>query len=170
MTLSITNRREPRSWLYLLPRLGLGALFVYAGAAKLWDVQAFGVIIARYHLVPEPLLLPAAVGLPLLEVLAGLGLICGVRGSLTLLSALLVMFAGVLWFGVLEGLDIDCGCFAPQDLAEHDGLRQALYRDLALLAVAAYLYLWRWRGAISAKTRGWRLIWQKTNMREEING
>jgi hypothetical protein len=166
----IANRRDFWSWPNLLPRLGLGILFVYAGAVKLWDVHAFGVVIARYHLVPEFLLLPAAMGLPLLEVMAGLGLVCEVRGSLTLISALLVMFAGVLWFGVLQGLDIDCGCFAPQDLAEHDGLRQALYRDLALLALAAYLYLWRWRGAIRFKSRGWRWNWNKTNTREEISG
>lgn len=62
-----------------------------------------------------------------------------------MLATLLVMFAVVLWFGALQGLDIDCGCFSSSDLAEHDSLRQALHRDLIMLAMAAYLYLWRWR-------------------------
>ena len=145
-----------RSWPYLLPRLGLGLVFVWAGAVKLLDVHAFGVVLARYGLLPEPLLWPAALGLPILEVLAGLGLALGVRGSLSLITAMLALFAGVLWFGVLKGLEIDCGCFSPGELAQHDGLRQALYRDLALLAVAAHLYLWRLWPRLARTDRGRR--------------
>jgi hypothetical protein len=69
---------------------------------------------------------------------------------------MLVLFAGVLWFGVLKGLEIDCGCFSPAEVAEHDGLRQALYRDLGLLAVAAYLYLWRLWPRLAGLASGWR--------------
>ena len=42
-------------------------------------------------------------------------------------------------------LDIDCGCFGPNDpeaVAFHD-LRGAFYRDLLLMLLIAYLYLWR---------------------------
>ena len=137
------NTRSLVAWPEMLPRLALGAVFVYAGAVKLLDPQAFGVVIARHGLLPEPLLWPTALGLPALEVLAGLGLVLGLRGSLTVVSSLLALFAGVLWFGVLRGLEIDCGCFSAGELAEHDGLRRALYRDLAMMAVALYLYAWR---------------------------
>ncbi|MBI5524476.1 MAG: hypothetical protein HY910_17765 [Desulfarculus sp.] len=160
--------RAPRSWLYLLPRLGLGLVFVWAGAVKLLDIHAFGVVLARHALLPEALLLPAAVGLPLLEVVAGLGLMAGVRGGLTLVSGLLVLFAGVLWFGVLRGLEIDCGCFSPGELAQHDGLRQALYRDLAMLAVAAHLYLWRWRHHPSRAGRPWPRTASSRHHQQEI--
>jgi uncharacterized membrane protein YphA (DoxX/SURF4 family) len=169
LALPIIRHFNSWAWPYLLPRVGLGLLFIYAGATKLLDIHAFGVVMARYGLVPEALLLPAALGLPLLEILAGLGLILELRGSLSLVSALLVIFAAVLWFGVLQGLEIDCGCFAPRELAEHDSLRQALYRDLALMAVAAYLYLWRWRRGQSPKPHGWRWDWNKSNPREEIS-
>ncbi|MBI4800777.1 MAG: DoxX family protein [Desulfarculus sp.] len=144
-----------RSWPYLLPRLGLGLVFVWAGAVKLLDIQAFGVVLARYSFLPEALLPPAAVGLPLMEVVAGLGLMAGVRGSLSLITGMLALFAGVLWFGVLQGLEIDCGCFSPDELASHDGLRQALYRDLAMLAVAAHLYIWGWRHAPARTGSAW---------------
>jgi uncharacterized membrane protein YphA (DoxX/SURF4 family) len=144
----VAIRRDAWAWLYLGLRLGLGLVFAYAGAAKLLDIKAFGVIIARYGLVPEPLLLPAALGLPALEVLAGLGLALDLRGSLGAVTAMLAMFCGVLWFGILRGLEIDCGCFSAGELAQQDSLRQALHRDLAMLAAAAYLYSWRWfRGA-----------------------
>ena len=107
----------------------------------------------------------AALGLPALEVVAGVGLILDFKGSLSVVAALLVMFAVVLWFGALQGLDIDCGCFSSSDLAEHDSLRQALYRDLIMLAMAAYLYLWRWRRRGSRAAVAWRYAYQ-ANSRE----
>jgi hypothetical protein len=48
------------------------------------------------------------------------------------------------------GLDIDCGCFGPEDPESraYGGLRTALYRDLAMAAGVAYLYWWRrWNAA-----------------------
>ncbi|MBW1771132.1 MAG: DoxX family membrane protein [Deltaproteobacteria bacterium] len=130
-------------WPYRLIRLGLGVIFVWAGLAKLFDLEAFAYIISAYELVPESLLVPVAIGLPVLELVAGLGLIFDVRGSLSIAFGLLVMFAFVLWFGILKGLDIDCGCFSADELKEHGALRLALYRDLGMMAGAIYLFLWR---------------------------
>lgn len=131
------------AWLYLLLRLALGVVFIYAGAVKLLDVRAFAVLISQYNLAPEWALAPLAVGLPILEVAAGLGLVFDLRGSLTLLTGLLLLFCFVLWFGVLQGLSVDCGCFSADEQNAHDGLRQALARDLAMLAGAAYLYFYK---------------------------
>jgi hypothetical protein len=78
-----------------------------------------------------------------LELIAGLGLIFDVKGSLSVILGLLVLFAFVLWFGILKDLDIDCGCFSPDDLAEHNALWSALYRDLAMIIAALYLFWWR---------------------------
>ena len=129
-----------RAWAYRLVRCSLAAVFLYTGLTKLLAVRAFAVVLSRYGLVPEPLLAPAAVGLPLLEVLAGLGLIFDVRGSLTAITAMLLVFMAALWFGVLQGLEIDCGCYSPGELAEQGSLRRALYRDFVFLAMAGYLY------------------------------
>jgi len=152
-------------WLYRLARWALRAVFVYAGAVKLMDPGAFASVIDRYGMAPEFLVPVAALGLPALEVLAGVGLILDLKGSLSVVAALLVMFAVVLWFGALQGLDIDCGCFSSSDLAEHDSLRQALYRDLIMLAMAAYLYLWCWRRRGSRAAVAWRYAYQ-ANSRE----
>ncbi|UCD88162.1 MAG: DoxX family membrane protein [Desulfobacterales bacterium] len=130
-------------WPYRLIRLGLGVIFVWAGWTKLFDLEAFAEIIAAYELVPEGLLVPVAIGLPVLELLAGLGLIFDVRGSLSITFGLLVMFAFVLWFGILRNLDIDCGCFSADELGEHGALRIAFYRDLGMIAGVLYLYWWR---------------------------
>ena len=156
------SRKLFSPWAYHLLRLALAAVFIYAGAVKLMDPGSFASIIARYGLLPTPLIPWAALGLPSLEVLAGLGLVFDMRGSLSVITAMLLMFAVVLWWGVLAGLDIDCGCFSSDELAEHDSLRQALYRDWLMLAAAAYLYLWRWvrRGRRSAS--GWRHVYPST--------
>jgi hypothetical protein len=85
-----------------------------------------------------------AIGLPVLEILAAIGLLFDVRGSLATITGLLILFLAVLGYGVWLGLDIDCGCFGQGD-PEVEGLRPALYRDLVMLAGVAYLYLWRFR-------------------------
>jgi uncharacterized membrane protein YphA (DoxX/SURF4 family) len=131
-------------WSYRSVRICIGLVFVYAGVMKLADPDSFADIIAGYGLVPRNLLVPTAVGLPVLEVVAGMGLIFDIRGSLSTILGLLFMFVFVLWFGVLKDLDIDCGCFSAEEITEHGALRGALFRDLWMIAGALYLYGWRW--------------------------
>jgi len=130
-------------WVYLALRLGLAGLFIYGGVTKLVDPKAFARLLSQYDLVPEVLLPVVAVGLPLLETAAGLGLVFEVRGSLTVISGLLGLFVVVLWYGVLNGIEVDCGCFGAGEIASIDGLRKAFYRDLVLMGVAAVLFLAR---------------------------
>jgi rhodanese-related sulfurtransferase/uncharacterized membrane protein YphA (DoxX/SURF4 family) len=130
---------------YRLTRWLLGVLFLYAGGSKLLDPQAFAVLIDSYGIVPDPLVMPTAIGLPLLEVVAAVGLMVDVRGSLTTIGALLVVFMAILGYGIWMGLDVDCGCFGPEDPESraYHGLRSALYRDFMMLAGVLYLYAWR---------------------------
>ncbi|MBP1750812.1 MAG: putative rane protein [Deltaproteobacteria bacterium] len=121
-------------------RLGLAAVFVYAGSVKLMDPKAFARIISHWDLVPEFFLPVVAVGLPALEVLAGLALIFDMRMGLHTISGMMIMFIIVLGYGVLLGLDVDCGCFGPQELQERQGLQHAFYRDLVFLGAVIFLY------------------------------
>ena len=130
-------------WPYRFVRLVLGMVFVWAGSLKLANVEGFAEIISTYELVPETLLPVVAIGLPALEIFAGLGLVLDMRGSLGAIFGLLALFIFVLWFGILKDLDIDCGCFSPADRAEHTTLRQAMYRDFVMMAGAFYLFWWR---------------------------
>jgi len=130
---------------YRLVRWSLGVVFLYAGGSKLIDPQAFAVLIDSYGIVPGPLVMPAVIGLPLLEVVAAVGLVIDIRGSLTAIGTLLVVFMAILGYGIWMGLDVDCGCFGPEDPESraYHGLRLALYRDFAMLAGVIYLYTWR---------------------------
>lgn len=131
-------------FLYNAVRIGIAALFIYAGVTKLLDPKAFARIVSAYGIVPEAILPVVAIGLPLLETIAGVGLLFDIRGSLTVISGLLGLFILVLGFGILKDLNVDCGCFGTEELAQQSSLRQALYRDLALIGIIIpYLYLSR---------------------------
>jgi uncharacterized membrane protein YphA (DoxX/SURF4 family) len=130
-------------WVYRILRIIIGGVFVYSGAVKIMDVKGFARMVSQYDLVPDTLLAPVAYGLPVLELLAGIGLIFEIPWALTAISGMLVIFIGVLWYGVLQGLDIDCGCFSTEELKGQDSLRKALYRDIFMVAVCGYFYLYR---------------------------
>jgi hypothetical protein len=131
--------------LYRLCRWTLGGIYIYAGGAKLLEPEIFAVLIDAYGIVPEGLLMPVAIGLPFLEVIAGFGLLFDIRGSLALITVLLVLFMMVLGYGIWMGLDVDCGCFGPEDpeAEAFHGLRLSLFRDLVMMAGVIFIYAWR---------------------------
>lgn len=141
---------------YHLPRVGVAGIFIYSGIVKLADVKGFANLISQYDLVPEPLLAPLAIGLPGLELLAGIGLLFEVPGALSAIFAMLIMFCTVLWYGILKDLDIDCGCFSTVELQGQDSLRQALYRDFVMIALCGNLFLHRFLRLKQAVSSGWR--------------
>lgn len=156
-------------WLYRLLRWCLGSIFVYSGITKLYAPIPFAVLIDAYGLVPEPLLMPVAVIIPLLEVLAGAGLLIDLRGSLGVIAGLLLLFVAILGFGIRMGLDVDCGCFGPDDpeAEAFHGLRPALYRDIAMLVAVAFLY-W-WRGHAKIKLIQLSMLIGKSNQTEDAH-
>ncbi len=126
-------------------RYFLAAVFLWSGITKLLDPVSFGVLIEAYGLIPKTWVMPAAILLASLEIIAGAGLIPDIYGSLAIIAGMGVLFIAILSYGIHMGLDIDCGCFGPQDpesKAFH-GLRAALYRDFVLMAGVLYLYAWR---------------------------
>jgi uncharacterized membrane protein YphA (DoxX/SURF4 family) len=128
--------------MYLLVKVILGGIFIYAGFIKLLDPRAFAHTIDQYGLLPEALLPAAAIGLPALELLAGVGLLFETRGALSTISILLLLFLAVLGYALWLELDIDCGCFTFEELSARDGVKTAFRRDLTLLAATGFLF-WR---------------------------
>ena len=134
-------------WLDWASRGLLGGVFLYAAVPKLFHLDGFIAIIDAYGIVPDKALGPVALVMAILEAVAGIGIFFK-RGrylSLSVIFCLLLLFIGVLAYGLWLGLDIDCGCFG-KDEPEHaffSNLRVALIRDLILLLPVAYLY---WQG------------------------
>ncbi len=132
-------------WTYLVVRLGLAAIFIYAGSAKLMDPRAFARTVSHWDLVPEFFLPVVAIGLPAIEVLAGIALVFDMRLGLHTVSGMILLFIIILGYGVMLGLDVDCGCFGAQELQERQGLQHAFYRDLVFLGAALFLYWSRFK-------------------------
>jgi uncharacterized membrane protein YphA (DoxX/SURF4 family) len=154
-------------WIYRIVRFVYVVLFLYAGINKLMSSRAFATVIDAFGLVPDPLIMPIALALPILEIVAAVGLLFDVRGSLGLVTGLLVFFMAVVSYGMWMGLDIDCGCFGPGDLEgdAYRGLRPALYRNFILAAGLACLYTWRFVRA--AKPVRVELLLNKIRYKEE---
>ena len=120
---------------HLSLRIGLGAMFLYAGAVKLLDVRALAIDVANYRLLPEWSVPAFAAALPGVELVCGASLIAGrwLRASAWLATLMMVAFSIATGQALARGIDLDCGCFgsgrAPVVMA-------TLFRDLALLGIA----------------------------------
>ena len=132
-------------WPYRTVRIVLSAVFFASGISKLFSPESFAVIIEAYGIIPETWLTPVSIILPALEVILATGLLLDIRGSLAGTAALLALFMAILGYGIHMGLDVDCGCFGPEDpeAEAFHGLRSALYRDVGMALAILYLYLWR---------------------------
>lgn len=133
--------------LWLL-RLGIGGVFIYAGAAKVLATEDFARDIQHYAIVPWPsLVLLLAVYLPWLELFAGIAVLCRrlQPGALLAIIAMLLVFTGALASAWARGLDISCGCFGKEEAAIRTHFPALLGRDLGLLVGAAVLLAAEWR-------------------------
>lgn len=112
----------------------LGGLFLWAGAIKLSNPKAFARSIDAFGLVPEDLLPPVAILLPILEIMVGVAVLRRWRGGLPAMAALLLLFMVVLGFAIGQNLEVDCGCFSVAEQREHTSVKAAFVRDLLMLA------------------------------------
>ncbi len=97
----------------LVLRWVVAAVFLFAAIDKVLDPTSFATDIDNYRMVPDALIGPMAVALPLVEVLVGLALVTGVhaRGAAVVAAAMLVAFAVAMIQAIARGIDLDCGCF-----------------------------------------------------------
>ena len=119
-----------------LCRIAVGLVMLAAALGKIGDPAAFATQIHHFRLMPiagENLL---AITLPWIELLAGLGLVLGVRArsGAWLSLAMMVVFTVAVGQAMARGLDIECGCFGTAD-AQHVGTVKLL-ENLAITAAA----------------------------------
>jgi hypothetical protein len=127
------------AWTYRLLRVGLAMLFLWAGAVKLGHPKVFARAIAEFSILPDVFVVPVAMGLPVLEVLAGICLLLDIVFGLRLTFGLLVIFMGVLAYAMFKGLDVDCGCFSAEEMRSQSNLRLTFFRDLVLTITVLFL-------------------------------
>ena len=96
--------------------------------------------VENYRILPTSAVNLFGITLPGVEVVAGLFLMLGIftSGSLCVVTMLIVMFLiGILW-AILQGLDIECGCFGTSD-AERVGWT-VFVRDFLLLVLTIVVW------------------------------
>lgn len=137
MTLSglIQNR-----WLNVALRYVLGFIFIYAAIGKIAQPEEFAKSIMYYRILPLAAVNVAAILIPWVELLAGLGLIGGVsiRGNAAIILGMLVMFSIAIAIALVRGLDISCGCFGTASASKIGWTR--LGEDIAMI-VGAWVVL-----------------------------
>ena len=126
-----------------LLHLVFGGVFVYAGVLKAWNPQTFLDDVRSFDLLGDPWAAWLAMGLPWLEIFAGLAVITGVlrRGGLLVLNGALVGFLGAIALSWYRGIDIRCGCFGSAEASSN--YLELIVRDVLLLALGLWLFLRR---------------------------
>ncbi len=121
-------------------RAFLGLVFVGTGLIKVTDIPGFANHLGDFGIVPDGMVPAAAWFVSVTELVTGAGLVANVRGSLPAVFFLLILFISVLIYGIVLGLDIDCGCLGP---AFSVGLKTQLLIDALLIAWCGLVFLTR---------------------------
>jgi uncharacterized membrane protein YphA (DoxX/SURF4 family) len=145
-----TNRaatwRRVQPWVSTLARLGLVAVWLISGIAKVTDLTASGRAVHAYELTPYDLSMLIGTILPFLELALALLLLVGlgVRPVAVASAGLLVLFIAGLVSAWARSLSIDCGCFGgggQLGAGEDPQYGLKLARDLGFLVLAGFLVL-----------------------------
>ena len=91
----------------------LATVFAIGAVAKLRAPASFAGVVANYRLLPDPLVRPFALTLPVIELVGAAGLLWAPTRAwaATLVAGLLLAFAAAMAVNLARGrYDIDCGC------------------------------------------------------------
>ena len=132
-------RVDPTSFFGLIARLVLAGVFLQAGLPKVQDPVAFAVAIENYRIISGSWAMAAAIVLPWLEIVIGIGLLTPWlrRASACTMIGLLGVFIALHLLSWARGLDIDCGCFGES--AGSPDYHWLILRNLALLITSIFV-------------------------------
>ncbi len=96
-------------------RVLLGLTFLISGISKFTDLHAFAATIKDFGLVPDSIVGSLTVIIPSLECVSGLMLLLGfwTKISSAMVMGLLIVFIAAIIPNIVEGNEVDCGCFGP---------------------------------------------------------
>jgi putative oxidoreductase len=129
-----------RPFLEWILALGLAAVFVYAGVAKVRDTEAFFWDIHHFELTHPDISIILAISLPWIEIVAALALIFRrlYFGGIAICGTLSVIFLGAISSAWFRGLDITCGCFGREENATNFPKHIAINVSMMLASMALW--------------------------------
>jgi len=124
-----------KSIVIFLIRLFIGSLFFLSGTLKLFEINKFNIIVAKFNIIPINLVPIFSIALILSEIICGLFLIIGIyiKISSYVLILMNISFIIAISINIIRGNIIDCGCFGRL-FSEKIGWR-LLFRDFILLGL-----------------------------------
>jgi len=134
--------------LYIMLRIILGIIFIWASWEKIIDPGGFARVVKNYAILPEILINPVALFLPWVEAICGILLITGylVKGSAFIVDTLMCVFILAFVINMFRGIDISCGCFSntlkPATKMEYF---YDILRDFAILGVGIWILFYKIR-------------------------
>ena len=133
------HRPVKHIWFILL-RSGLGGLFVYAGALKIGNPIAFADSVATFKLLPEAVINPFALALPIYEILLGALLLANRAVGVAAMGLLVLctVFFAALASALARGIPVECGCFGSGGWSSNSWWLMA--RAFLLAAASAAVY------------------------------
>ncbi len=129
-------------------RFFIGLVLLATGAGKLLDVRGFADVLRTYQALPEGLVAPLSLAVPLVELVLAAWLLSGRRraGAALASAAMHLVYAAWAVGGLARGLRLEnCGCFGVF-LA-----RPLTWRTVVEDAVMVALSLWLFRLATGAR-------------------
>jgi uncharacterized membrane protein YphA (DoxX/SURF4 family) len=133
--------------LAVVARVVTGAVWIWAGAAKLAHPYDAVLAVRAYQLLPVGLADTLGHLLPTLEVVVGVALVLGVltRGAAVVSAILFAAFIVGISSAWARGLQIDCGCFGGGGFDPHAASKYPweIARDAALLLASILLVVVR---------------------------
>lgn len=119
----------------------VGALFVYAGMTKAFDVRGFAASINAYNLTGSFANSLLACILPYLEIMTGALLVAGYKKkeALIIIIGLSMVFTGAIIYAIIAGLKISCGCFASGP--EPGALYLSVVRNIFIISACVFCLL-----------------------------
>lgn len=144
--------RAAESFLLLLVRLGLAAVFGFAASVKLQGPQSFADSIKAFKVLPDHLVVLATFTIPWAEAICALLLLLGLwtRAAALVLSVQLAVFIAGIASVLARHMDVTCGCFGKYDFLCSGPLGWCNVGQNALLLAGSLLILFRGAGIASA--------------------
>jgi len=135
------NKSNHRDWFHIVLRLIIGGIFIYAAIPKILSPQEFYLNILGYDLIGGLPAKLAAITLPWIELLCGIGVIFSIwyMASLRIFQGLLAFFTVLLIVTLIRGITADCGCFGSTSGQVTWG---HVFGDVVLLMITTFLASW----------------------------
>lgn len=124
----------------MIVRFSIAFVFIYAGAEKISDPDAFAISISNYRILPDWSLNIFAITLPWIEVTCGILLLFGVavKENSAIIFSLLFIFTIAIVISLIRGLSIDCGCFGKGSMIGLTKLAENLLMLIGSLSLIAF--------------------------------